>query len=125
MSLKHQQSISFEDESMSFFKDDQELSFRDRVIQLAKQIPYGRVTTYGTLASLAGSPRAARMVGGILHVVEEEIPWQRVINRHGFLSIRGCHYSKEFQKTLLEQEGVEVSNEFMVDLRRYGWWGDK
>lgn len=97
--------------------------FKERVIQITKQIPYGRVTTYGTVAALAGSPRAARMVAGVLHMEEESLPWQRVINRHGYISIRGCKYDKNFQKKLLEGEGIEVSNDFMVNLDKYGWFG--
>lgn len=99
------------------------MNFKDQVIQITKQIPHGKVTTYGTIAALAGTPRAARMVAGVLHLAEEELPWQRVINRHGFISIRGCHYDKNFQRKLLEQEGVEVSADYMVDLDKYGWWG--
>lgn len=98
-------------------------TFKDTVIQITKQIPSGRVTTYGTIATLAGSPRAARMVAGVLHIEGEALPWQRVINRDGFISIRGCKYDKNFQKKLLEQEGVEVSSDFVIDLDKYGWWG--
>ena len=104
-----------------------ENNFYQRVISLIKQIPYGRVMTYGTIATLAGSPRAARIVGGILHssTEKEDLPWQRVINRDGFISIKsGLLDSKRLQKQLLEDEGIEVSSEFMVDLNTYGWWGE-
>lgn len=100
-------------------------NFREKVIQIVHKIPYGSVTTYGTVATLAGSPRAARMVAGILHLEEEQVPWQRIINRNGYISIRGCKYDKAFQKRLLRQEGIEVSKDFMVDLKKYGWWGDE
>lgn len=100
------------------------MSFKLQVISLTKKIPYGKVTTYGTLATLAGMPRAARIVGGILHNNEEDLPWFRVINRHGFISIKCFDHSKALQKTLLEQEGVEVSSDFMVDLKKYGWFGN-
>lgn len=99
------------------------MSFKDQVISITRQIPKGKVTTYGTLAALAGNPRAARMVAGVLHQAEESLPWQRVINRHGYISIRGCYYDKNFQKKLLETEGVEVSDDYVVDLDKYGWWG--
>ena len=101
------------------------MNFKERVIKIVKNIPFGRVTTYGTVALLANSPRAARMVAGILHNEEEFLPWQRIINRHGFISIRGCKYDKNFQKKLLEAEGVDVSKDFMIDLDRYGWWGNE
>lgn len=105
------------------------MSFKDKVISLAIKIPYGRVTTYGTLATLAGIPRGGRIVGGVLHFNPEdergkEIPWHRVINRHGFLSIKCLDHPKQLQKALLEEEGVEVSKDFMVDLSKYGWFGE-
>jgi methylated-DNA-protein-cysteine methyltransferase-like protein len=105
-----------------------EKGFYQRVIKLIKEIPYGHATTYGTIATLAGSPRAARIVGGILHssTEKEDLPWQRVVNRDGYISIKsGLVDSKNLQKQLLEEEGIEVSSEFMVDLNRYGWWGSK
>ena len=100
------------------------LSFKDEVIQIVKQIPYGRVTTYGTVAILAGLPRGGRLVGGILHFNSEELelPWQRVINRHGFISTKCPEHVKALQKALLEQEGIEVSSDFMIDLKKYGWF---
>lgn len=102
-------------------------TFPQRVIRLVKQIPKGRVSTYGTIAVLANSPRSARLVGGVMHFTstkdDEAIPWYRVINRHGFISIKCFDHPKELQKALLEQEGVEVSDDFMVDLSKYGWWG--
>ncbi len=99
-------------------------SFADRVVKIIKSIPYGNVTTYGTIATLAGSPRAAREVGYLLHSLTDkyDLPWQRVINKKGFISIRGGDINmKNLQKSLLEKEGVEVSEEFMVDLETYGW----
>lgn len=106
----------------------EESSFKVNVIKIIKQIPYGRVTTYGTVATLAGSPRAAREVGYILHSQTQKynLPWQRIINREGYISIRGGDINmKNLQKSLLKQEGVEVSQDFMVDLEKYGWRGDK
>ena len=100
------------------------MSFKERVILVVKKIPYGKVTTYGTIATLAGSPRGSRMVAGILHLEEESLPWQRIINRNGFISIKGCKYDKNFQKKLLEAEGVDVSKDFVIDLEKYGWFGE-
>lgn len=105
----------------------EESSFRDNVITIIKQIPYGKVTTYGTVATLAASPRAAREVGYILHALTQKhnLPWQRVINREGYISIRGNDINmKNLQKKLLEEEGVDVSEDFMIDLKKYGWWGN-
>ncbi len=114
------------------------MNFKEKVLQIVKQIPYGRVTTYGTVATLAGVPRGGRLVGGVLHFNidlpalpcrqaggRQVLPWHRVINRHGFISTRCLDHPKQLQKALLEQEGIEVSSDFMVNLDRYGWFGDK
>ena len=102
------------------------MNFKNKVIQIVKQIPFGKVTTYGTVATLARIPRGARLVGGILHYSDEKsnIPWHRVINRHGFISTKCLDHPKGLQKALLEQEGIEVSNNFVIDLEKYGWWGE-
>lgn len=101
------------------------MNFREKVFQIVKQVPYGRVTTYGTIATLAGIPRGGRLVGGVLHHYcgPDELPWQRIINRHGFISTKCLDHPKELQKALLEQEGIQVSDDFMVNLDKYGWWG--
>lgn len=101
------------------------MNFKDQVIAIVKKIPYGRVTTYGTVATLSNMPRGARLVGFILHNSAERdgLPWQRIINREGYISIKSLEYSKELQREFLLQEGVEVSGDFMVDLDKYGWWG--
>lgn len=103
------------------------MRFKDKVIQIVKKIPYGRVTTYGTVATLAGLPRAARSVGGILHLNYQKynLAWHRVINREGFISIRCLDHSKALQKAFLEQEGIKVSDDFMVNLEKYGWFGER
>lgn len=99
-------------------------SFKDRVIQVILKIPKGKVTTYGTVARVAGLPRGGRLVGGILHHNTEKygLPWQRVINREGYISTRCLEHPKAAQKALLEQDGVEVSGDFVVNLEKYGWW---
>lgn len=99
------------------------MNFENSVIKIVKKVPVGRVITYGTVSTLAGLPRGARLVGGILHNSKEELPWYRIINRHGFISIKCFDHTKELQKSLLESEGIEVSKDFMVNLEKYGWWG--
>lgn len=100
-------------------------SFKKRVIEVIKKIPEGKVTSYGTIAALAGIPRGARLVGGILHYYmdEHEIAWYRVVNRDGYISTRCLEHPKALQKKLLESEGVVVSSDFMIDLKIYGWYG--
>ena len=100
--------------------------FKQKVISIVRKIPYGKVTTYGTVATIAGIPRGARMVGGILHFSSDkyDLPWQRVVNRHGFISTNCLDHTKNIQKGLLESEGIAVSQDFVVDLRKYGWFGE-
>lgn len=100
-------------------------NFKNRVIEVVNKIPKGKVTTYGTIATLAGVPRGARLVGGVLHYNAEKhnLPWYRVINRHGYISTNCWDHLKDAQKALLLDEGIEVNNDFMVNLDDYGWWG--
>jgi len=99
------------------------MTFKDKVIEIVNRIPAGKVTTYGTIATLVGLPRGARLVGGVLHFNIDDAPWHRVVNRHGFISTKCLDHPKELQKALLKQEGVEVSSDFMVNLEKYGWYG--
>lgn len=99
------------------------MNFKTKVIQIVNKIPFGKVTTYGTVAIMAGLPRGARFVGGVLHFNIDASPWHRVINRHGFISTKCLDHPKALQKALLEQENVAVSRDFMVNLQKYGWFG--
>lgn len=101
-------------------------SYRQRVLDVVRRIPEGRVTNYGTVAVLAGRPRTARQVGGILYGLREsetDVPWHRVINAQGGISTFKVG-SGELQIALLEAEGVEVVDR-TVDLARYGWRADE
>ena len=101
------------------------MTFKEKVIKSILSVPEGKVTTYGTIALMAGLPRGGRLVGGILHHQTEKynLPWKRVINREGFISTSCGEHQKSLQKALLESEGVEVSDDFVVDLQKFGWWG--
>ncbi|OON37512.1 cysteine methyltransferase [Izhakiella australiensis] len=96
-------------------------NFYQRVYQVLAAIPRGCVTTYGDVALLAGSPRAARQVGGVLKRLPEgsKLPWHRVINRSGQISLTGPDLSR--QRAALLAEGVEVSREGKISLTRYRW----
>ncbi|MCK0552487.1 MGMT family protein [Pantoea ananatis] len=96
-------------------------SFKQRIWQIVAAIPFGSVTTYGDVALLAGSPRAARQVGGVLSRLPEgsTLPWHRVINRHGAISLQGNRLFR--QREALEAEGVEVSDAGEIDLDHYRW----
>lgn len=96
-------------------------SFTQRVIQVIAAIPCGTVATYGDVARLAGSPRAARQVGSVLRRLpaESRLPWYRIINRHGQISLLGDDLLR--QRDALEAEGIEISDDGQVDLARYRW----
>lgn len=102
------------------------MNFRELTLHYVEKIPEGKVATYGQIASLAGSPRAARVVGGILRGLtlrEEEVPWWRVINSKGYISINHSEggIEKEVQKGNLIAEGIEVNERYEVDLEKYLW----
>ncbi len=80
-----------------------DLGFKEKVIQITQSIPKGKVTTYGTIAVLAGIPRGARMVGGILHYAIDELnlPWHRVVNRVGYVSTKCLEHPRELQVVML------------------------
>ncbi|TPW41300.1 MGMT family protein [Mixta tenebrionis] len=96
-------------------------SFTQRVLQVIAAIPAGSVTTYGDVARLAGSPRAARQVGGLLKRLpaDSRLPWHRIINRYGQISLQGDDLLR--QRDALEAEGIEISDDGKVDLARYRW----
>ena len=101
---------------MSDVNDD----FRQRVQSLVAQIPRGRVMTYGQIAALCGSPRAARIVGGVAHFGDESLPWQRVVHRDGSLAT-GYPGGVSGHKQVLEGEDVVVSEDFKVDVSNLVW----
>jgi methylated-DNA-protein-cysteine methyltransferase-like protein len=94
--------------------------FADMIYAYVAAIPVGRVMTYGQLAALCGSPRAARIVGGIAHYGPEELPWHRVVNKQGGLagSFPG---GRSEQARRLEAEGIGVSPEYTVDIQLLLW----
>jgi tRNA dimethylallyltransferase len=94
--------------------------FRRRVEALVAQIPKGRVMTYGQLAALCGNARAARIVGGIAHFGDPDLPWQRVVNRHGGLAA-GYPGGREGHKQVLEEEGVHVNEDYKVNIQELLW----
>lgn len=95
--------------------------FRKDVEALVAQIPQGRVMTYGQLAALCGNARAARIVGGIAHFGNPDLPWQRVVNKSGGLA-SGYPGGRSGHKQVLEAEGVEVAADYKVDVQNLIWW---
>ncbi|MCP4297915.1 MAG: MGMT family protein [Proteobacteria bacterium] len=96
--------------------------FTENVISVILGIPKGKVSTYGTIAAMAGNPRAARQVVRVLHVYsrKKDLPWHRVINRLGEISLKPLQ-GYEIQKQLLEAEGIEFMNNGAIDLEKYSW----
>jgi methylated-DNA-protein-cysteine methyltransferase-like protein len=88
-------------------------SFRTKVEQLMAQVPCGYVTTYGDLAALAGSAHASRIVGGVAHYGNPDLPWHRLVNRFGGLAA-GFPGGREAQQQLLAVENIICTN-FIVD----------
>ena len=95
-------------------------NFRELVESYVAQIPNGRVMTYGQLAALAGNARAARIVGGIAHFGDPKLPWQRVVNKQGGLA-SGYPGGWQGHKAALEAEGVEVSDDYRVNIGKLLW----
>lgn len=97
--------------------------FVEAVFAVVRQIPVGKVTTYGRIARVAGAPRSARMVGWALHHAPEDIAAvaHRVVNRNGELTGGWSWGHPQVMRSLLEDEGVTFVAEFQVDLVRHLW----
>ncbi|WP_145047401.1 MGMT family protein [Paenibacillus xylanexedens] len=96
--------------------------FTQNVVSIISSIPEGKVMTYGQIAAHAGSPRAARQVVRILHSMsrKERLPWHRVVNAKGEISIPDEH-SRLIQETELISEGVEFKLDGTIDLVLFGY----
>jgi methylated-DNA-protein-cysteine methyltransferase related protein len=99
-------------------------SFFELVFEVARQIPKGRVTTYGAIAACLGSKGSARMVGWAMngaHRVKPKIPAHRVINRNGMLSGKHHFESPTKMQELLEKEGIKVKEDKVVEFKKRFW----
>ena len=98
----------------------------DRIYDMVRQIPSGKVTTYGRIAELVGGC-TARMVGYAMAALKRgtapDVPWQRVINAKGKVSVHGDGIGNAMQRVILEQEGVIFDAKDRVDFERFGWLG--
>lgn len=95
--------------------------FAQRVYELVAQIPEGRVMTYGQIAALCGAAWAAWEVGQIAHTGPTELPWHRVVNKQGGLAAGWPSGGRQAQRSLLEAEGVVVSDDFKVNISNLLW----
>lgn len=100
--------------------------FTKDVIELIKNIPEGKIMTYGQIAALAGRPRHARQVVRVLHTMSNkyQLPWHRVINAKGELAIKDDELFT-VQKYSLESEGIIVQNNKKVNLAKYRYHPDE
>lgn len=104
--------------------------FNNQVWEIVRQVPPGKVTTYGQVAKMIPPPGdmpqrsydafSPRWVGGAMAACPDDVPWQRVINSKGEISLRP---GAEKQRQLLESEGVEFDDQNRVDLKKYRWFG--
>lgn len=102
----------------------EDISFAQRVYFLVRQIPAGKVASYGTLALLLGAPRAARAVGTALsRCSDPAVPCHRVVDRHGGTKAAFDDYAPGTQRAMLEAEGVGFLPDGRADLSLYGWSG--
>lgn len=100
------------------------MSFNQRVYEIVKQVPLGKVTTYGAIARAIGAPRSSRQVGWALHVNPQPgvIPCHRVLFKDGSLTDGFAFGGRDVQRAMLEAEGVKVSDDYKVDLAEFGWY---
>ena len=94
--------------------------FRAEVERLISLVPSGRVTTYGDMAALAGHPQAARIVGGMAHYGNPELPWHRLVNRFGGLAA-GYPGGRRTQAEHLALEGVSCTNDIVDNFKEIRW----
>lgn len=95
-------------------------TFFNRVHALVRKIPCGRVVTYGQIARALGAPGAARTVGWAMHDCPADVPWHRVVNARGEISLRPTSGYHE-QRARLRAEGVRFDCAGKIDLHKYGW----
>jgi methylated-DNA-protein-cysteine methyltransferase-like protein len=102
--------------------DPQQQALFARVYEVAKQVPRGQVTTYGDVASIVGAGCDARLVGYAMANCPDDVPWQRVINAQGKISLRGNDGATK-QRMRLKAEWVEFDQHGKIDFDRYRWAG--
>ena len=101
-----------------------EESFFDLVYEVARQIPKGRVTSYGAIANCLGTKLSARMVGWAMngaHHAKPKVPAHRVVNRNGMLSGKHHFETPSKMEELLKKEGVKVKNDTIIDFEKKFW----
>lgn len=97
--------------------------FFHKVYEVVKQIPFGKVTTYGAIAKKIGAPKSARMVGYALNAsaMQEDVPAHRVVNRKGLLTGKHHFQGTNLMQQLLESEGVKIKDNTVQNFDGYFW----
>ena len=98
-------------------------NFFERVYSIARQIPYGKVTSYGAIAKCLGSAQSARMVGWAMNAShsKDDVPAHRVVNRKGLLSGKHHFDGTNLMQQLLENEGIKVVDNQIIDFEKHFW----
>ena len=102
---------------------DKNENFFERVYAVARQIPYGKVTSFGAIAKVLGAARSARMVGWAMNASHnmEDVPAHRVVNRKGLLTGKHHFDGTNLMQQLLESEGIEVIDNQIIDFEKHFW----
>lgn len=95
--------------------------YQEKVFSIVRQIPTGRVMTYGQIAEILGKGYTPRTVGFVMRGAGDDVPWQRVINARGACSTGRILLPHNVQQQILEEEGVEFNEKGRCDLREYIW----
>ncbi|MCD4832569.1 MAG: MGMT family protein [Bacteroidales bacterium] len=98
--------------------------FFNRVYDIARQIPYGRITSYGAIANYLGTAQSARVVGWAMnnsHHQNEYVPAHRVVNRNGLLTGKHHFGNSNTMKQLLENESIKIENDKIIDFEKHFW----
>lgn len=93
-------------------------SFFDEVYKVVRQIPLGKVASYGQIAAMLGNPRSARVVGWAMNSCPDDLPWQRVVKSDGSLAGRESY---EIQKVILLSEGIVFHPNGKIDMKKCLW----
>jgi methylated-DNA-protein-cysteine methyltransferase-like protein len=98
-------------------------NFFEKVYTIARQIPYGKVTSYGAIAKALGTARSSRMVGWAMNAAHnlEDVPAHRVVNRKGLLTGKHHFDGTNLMQQLLESEGVVIEDNQIIDLKKHFW----
>ena len=101
----------------------EELIFFEKVYDVVREIPFGRVCSYGLIARYIGSPQSARMVGWAMNAshIKEDVPAHRVVNRIGLLTGKQHFEGSNLMQQLLESEGIQIKENQVVDFEQFVW----